>query len=88
MPVFVVAVANDPSARSDGPDCAVSLVCVADSRMDAVQRIRALHVTGLASKEVVPLRSVRWDLGELPAVQDGEVWARPVYVKGDWRKLG
>jgi hypothetical protein len=56
--------------------------------MDAVQRIRALHVTGLASKEVVPLRSVRWDLGELPAVQDGEVWARPVYVKGDWRKLG
>lgn len=87
MALFFVAVANDPGSQSDGPDCAVSLLCAAGSRMDAVQRIRALGVSGLASKDVVPLGSVRWDLGQLPTLKEGEVWARPAYAEGAWRKL-
>lgn len=87
MALFYVAAANDPDVLSDGPDCAVTLLCEAESRMEAVTRIRASRVTGVSSKEVVPTRSLRFDPGELPAVQSGEVWAKPAYVEGAWRKL-
>jgi hypothetical protein len=80
---FFVPVAND-SIRGEDPECAVHVLCVAESRMEAIELIRSAGITGASAKRVTTVRSARWVPDHLPDAQEGEVWVKPAYVEEEW----
>ncbi len=85
--VFLVPVASDPGSRDDDASCAVSVLCSAESRMEAVELLRACGVS-VSSRKLTLLKSAPWVPEDPPDVLPGEVWVRPAYVAGGWRRLG
>ena len=84
--MFLVAVTGDPGVQSDDASCAVSAICAATTRMEAVALMRSFGLS-VRSKQLTPIDAAPWVPDDPPRVGVGEVWVRPVYVKGEWRKL-
>ncbi len=79
MEVFHVAVINDSRPAASEYACGVEVVVCAESRMDATATLRKRGFSGVHARD---LRAVR----PMPAPRPGDVWARTVYVPGDWER--
>ena len=84
--MFLVAVTGDPEVQSDDASCAVSAICSATTRMEAATLMRSFGLS-VPSKQLIPVDAAPWMPDDPPRVGVGEVWVRPVYVQGEWRKL-
>ncbi|WP_448630638.1 hypothetical protein [Cellulomonas soli] len=81
MDVYVLHSGFDSVVHDDAA-CSVRAVCVAASRMSAVELFRARGLMGVSSRGV--RRAGADHDGPTPAV--GEVWVRPLYVDGVWSR--
>lgn len=85
--LYFIASASDDSLPESPTDCLVQAVCRTKSRMYAVRLMRQSGLHSVSSKRLEKMRSVVdiTDLG-IPAIGQGEVWARRVFDDTEWSR--
>lgn len=88
MEVFHVAVINDSRPAASEYACGVEVVVCAESRMDATATLRKRGFSGVHARDLRAVSPGQLDASDrpMPAPRPGEVWARTVYVPGDWER--
>jgi hypothetical protein len=77
-----------PPHMDDTPECAVTAVCRASSRMLAVETLRSKSHVGSSSREIERHSHRRQLQLEVPAMGVGEVYVRALGADGGWERLG
>ncbi len=88
MVLFHAGVVHDNRAAASEFACGVEVVVCAPSRMAAAAALRKRGFGAVRTRSLqrVDPGDLGFDDGPLPTVRPGEIWARTVYVPGDWAR--
>ena len=86
--MFHVGVINDNRPPTSEYACGVEVVVCAESRVEATIALRKRGFSGVHTRDLrgVAPGQVDPDGRPLPMPRPGEIWARTVYVPGEWEK--
>ena len=88
MEVFQVGVINDNRPAASEYACGVEVLVCAESRVEATIALRKRGFGGVHARALRPVTPGHLDQDgrPLPTPQPGEIWARTVYVPGEWER--